>query len=129
MDFSGWVHLPEVLMNSPLRTHSALLPMMADTEHGCPAAANAAASRKRETPMLRKITLALAAATVVATAAIPTAASAHWRDGWRHYHRPHYGVSVRYAAPYYAYYRPCFLKKRWVRTHWGWRLQRVRVCG
>jgi hypothetical protein len=84
--------------------------------------------KNRETPMLRKTTFALAAATLVATAAIPTAASAHWRDGWRHHHRPHYGVSVRYAAPYYAYSRYCFTKKRWVRTYWGWRVQRVRVC-
>ena len=78
--------------------------------------------------MFRKSTFALAAATLVATAAIPTTASAHWRDGWRHHHRPHYGVTVRYAAPYYAYSRYCFTKKRWVRTHWGWRAQRVRVC-
>jgi hypothetical protein len=84
--------------------------------------------------MFRKITFALAAATVMATAAIPTAASAsHSRDGWRHHHRPHYGVTVRYAPRYYtprhyAYYPRCFTKKRWVRTHWGWRVNRVRVC-
>ena len=78
--------------------------------------------------MFRKITFALAAATVMATAAIPTAASAHWRDGWRHHHRPHYGVTVRYAPRHYAYYPRCFTKKRVVRTHWGWRVNRVRVC-
>jgi hypothetical protein len=85
--------------------------------------------------MFRKITLALAAAAIVGTAAIPTTASAsHWRDGWRHHHRHHHGVSVRYSTPYYAhasrpYYRSyCFTKNRWVHTHWGWRMQRVRVC-
>ncbi|HET7680985.1 MAG TPA: hypothetical protein VFK79_12750 [Xanthobacteraceae bacterium] len=79
--------------------------------------------------MFRKITFALAAATVMATAAIPTAASAsHWRDGWRHHHRPHYGVTVRYVPRHYAYYPHCFTKKRWVRTYWGWRVHRVRVC-
>jgi hypothetical protein len=88
--------------------------------------------------MLRKIAMALAAAAIMATAAIPTAASAsEWRDGWRHHHRHHHGGSVRYSAPYYGYAaRPyygyasayCFTKNRWVHTHWGWRLQRVRIC-
>ena len=82
--------------------------------------------------MFRKITFALAAAAIVATAAIPTTASAsHWRDGWRHHHRHHHGANVRYSTPYYAYPRRtiyCFTKKRWVRSHWGWRVQRVRVC-
>ncbi len=83
--------------------------------------------------MFRNITLALAAATVVATAAIPTAASAHWRDGWRHHHRS--GVTVRLSTPYYAYaprsyaYAPrCYTTKRWTHTRWGWRLQHVRHC-
>jgi len=73
--------------------------------------------------MLRKITLALAAATVVATAAIPTTASAYW-NGWRHHHRHHH-----YGA-YYAYgYSPhCYTTKRFVRTHWGWRPVFVRRC-
>jgi hypothetical protein len=72
--------------------------------------------------MLRKITLALAAATVVATAAIPTTASAHW-SGWRHHHRHHHGA-------YYAYgfARHCYTTKRFVRTHWGWRPVFVRRC-
>ena len=81
--------------------------------------------------MFRKITLALAAATVVATAAIPTAASAHW-TGWRHHHRHHHVVRVStpyYAyAPDYAYARRCYTTKRFVRTHWGWRPVFVRHC-
>ena len=76
--------------------------------------------------MFRKITFALAAATIVATAAIPTAASAHWRDGWRHHHRS--GVTVRLAMPYYAYAPRCYTTKRWKHTRWGWRLHRVRHC-
>jgi hypothetical protein len=77
--------------------------------------------------MFRKITFALAAATVVATAAIPTAASAYWRDGWRHHHHRS-GVVVRYSAPYYAYAPRCYTTKRWVHTHWGWRPQHIRHC-
>jgi hypothetical protein len=73
--------------------------------------------------MLRKITLALAAATVVATAAIPTTASAQW-TGWRHHHRHHH-----YGAYYsYGFARHCYTTKRFVRTHWGWRPVFVRRC-
>jgi len=81
--------------------------------------------------MFRKLTLALAAATVVATAAIPTAASAHW-TGWRHHHR--HGTVVRVSTPYYGYarhyaYAPrCYTTKRFVRTHWGWRKVIARHC-
>ena len=88
--------------------------------------------------MFRKITLALAAATVVATAAIPTAASAYW-DGYRYHNRP--GFSVYVGSPYayrpyygyrphyaYAYGSRCYITKRWVHTHWGWRPIRVRHC-
>jgi hypothetical protein len=79
--------------------------------------------------MFRKTTLALAAAATLAIAAIPTAASAsHWRDGWRHHQRPHYGVTVRYAAPYYAYAHRCYIKKRYVSTRWGWKVKRIRIC-
>jgi hypothetical protein len=78
--------------------------------------------------MFRKITFALAAATVVATAAIPSAASAYSRDGWRHHHRHHSGVTVRVGGPYYAYAPRCYTTKRWVRTHWGWRPHWVRHC-
>ena len=80
--------------------------------------------------MFRKLTLAFAAAaTLAATAAIPTAASAsHWRDGWRHHHRTHYGVTVRYAAPAYAYAHRCYIKKRYVHTRWGFKVIRVRTC-
>jgi hypothetical protein len=76
--------------------------------------------------MFRKITFALASATVVATAAIPTAASAYTHDGWRH-HRHHSGVTVRVGGPY-AYAPRCFTTKRMVHTHWGWRSHRVRHC-
>jgi hypothetical protein len=76
--------------------------------------------------MFRKITLALAAATVVATAAIPTTASAHYRHGWHHRH--HSGVTVRLSAPYYAYAPRCYTTKRWVHTRWGSRMQRIRHC-
>ena len=78
--------------------------------------------------MFRKITFALAAATVVATAAIPTAASAYWRDGWRHHHHRSGVVVVGYSAPYYAYAPRCYTTKRWVHTHWGWRPQHIRHC-
>lgn len=78
--------------------------------------------------MFRKIALALAAATVVATAVVPTAASAYW-DGYR-YHRP--GVSVTigsgYGYSHYAYAHRCHFVKRWVHTHWGWRHIWVRRC-
>jgi hypothetical protein len=80
--------------------------------------------------MFSKIAMGLAAAAIVATAAIPTAASASdWHHGWRHHHRHHHGTTVR-VSPYYAYgYAPyCFTRNRWVHTHWGWQLQRVRVC-
>jgi hypothetical protein len=87
--------------------------------------------------MFRKITLALAAATVVATAAIPTAASAYW-DGYRYHNRP--GFSVYVGSPYasygqgygrgygYGYGHRCYFTRRWVHTHWGWRPIRVRHC-
>ena len=77
--------------------------------------------------MFRKITLALAAATIVGAAAIPTAASAH-STGWRHHHsKP--GFSVRVVTPHYAYApHRCFTKKRWKHTRWGWKVTRVRVC-
>jgi hypothetical protein len=87
--------------------------------------------------MFRKIALALAASAIMATAAIPTAASAsEWDHGRRHHHRYHHGTTVRVSTPYYAYAaRPyygyassCFTKNRWVHTHWGWQSQRVRVC-
>jgi hypothetical protein len=84
--------------------------------------------------MFRKTTLALAAAaTLAVTAAIPTTASAHW-TGWRHHHRSHtvvrvYSPGYAYAPrPYYAYAQSCFVKKRLVHTHWGWRVKRIRVC-
>jgi hypothetical protein len=77
--------------------------------------------------MFRKLTFALAAATVVATAAIPTAASADWRDGWRRNHHRS-GVVVRFSSPHYAYAPRCYVTKRWVHTRWGWQKQRIRHC-
>jgi len=82
--------------------------------------------------MFRKIALALAAATVVATAAVPTAASAYW-DGYR-YHRP--GVSVTYGSGYssygwhrgYRHHYRCNWVKRWVHTRYGWKRIWVRKC-
>src|SRR5215218_10221347 len=99
------VHLPKSDMNSPLRAHSVRLPRMAGIELRIVCRSQAATSiNQGEIAMFRKITLALAATAFVATAAIPTAASAsHWRDGWRHHHRHHHGASVRYYTPYYAY--------------------------
>jgi hypothetical protein len=63
--------------------------------------------------MFRNITLALAAATVVAITAIPTTASAHY-TGYRHSHgyRHHH----------------CYTVKRWVHTRWGWQRIKVRRC-
>lgn len=92
--------------------------------------------------MFRMITLALtAAATIVVAAAAPTAASAadgwrhdssrhNWRDndGWRQRHHDRSRVVVRFAAPTYAYAPRCHVSRRWVHTHWGWRLHKVRVC-
>jgi hypothetical protein len=76
----------------------------------------------QETSMLRKISLALAAATVVATAAIPTAASAHW-SGWRHSHG-HYGYGFTNYKPY-AFAPRCYTTKRWVRGYHGRLVVRV----
>lgn len=75
--------------------------------------------------MFRKITLALAAATVVATAAIPTAASAN--HYWRHRH--HHGVTIGLYAPSYAFAPRCYTTKKWVHTRWGWKVRYVRHCG
>jgi hypothetical protein len=78
--------------------------------------------------MFRKITLALAAATVVATAAIPTTASA---NHWRHHRHHHSGVTIGLYAPYpyYAYAPRCYWTKKWVHTRWGWQRVAVRRCG
>ena len=92
--------------------------------------------------MFRKTALALAAVATLATAAaaIPTEAEArhgvrnhrHHHHVWRHHHHRHAwhrpGVVVRVGAPFYAYAQYCYIKKRWVRTYYGWRLQRIRVC-
>jgi hypothetical protein len=68
----------------------------------------------------------------------------HWNRNhrWnRHWHgssvrvgfyAPYYGWGYGLGyAPYYASYgygSYCVVKKRWVQTRWGARLQRVRVC-
>jgi hypothetical protein len=98
--------------------------------------------------MFRMTTLALAAAaTLAATALVPTTASAShpdgWRDrdshhgwrgrdshhGWRHNrHHNRSGFSVRFVTPHYAFAPRCYTTRRWVDTHWGWRLRTVRVC-
>ena len=75
--------------------------------------------------MFRKITLALAAATVVGVAAIPTSASAHY-NSWRHYHRS--GVVVRIGAPVVVHHRHCYNTHRWVRTRGGWQKIKIRRC-
>jgi hypothetical protein len=108
--------------------------------------------------MFRKTALALAAVATLAagSAAIPNQAEARDGDGVRHHqrhnvvrhvnrpkvvrhvhrttvvrhvHRHHaWRPAVRVRTPYYAYASYCFTKKRWVRTYYGWRLQRIRVC-
>jgi hypothetical protein len=107
--------------------------------------------------MFRMTAFALAAAaTLAATAAAPTMASAadgwrgdrnrahsssrhhswqgshhnwqgsRWHNNWRNHNRSSF--SIGFYAPYYAYAPRCYLSRRWVDTRWGWRLQRVRVC-
>lgn len=75
--------------------------------------------------MFRKITLALAAATVVATAAIPTSASAHH---WRHRH--HHGVRIGIVAPLPILVSGprCHVHKKFVHTKWGLKKRYVRHC-
>jgi hypothetical protein len=73
-----------------------------------------------ETPMLRKLTLTLAAAATLGAAALaPNAASAahwgHWH-GW-------YGFGP-YRGPLYS---SCVVRQ-WVRTPWGPRLRWVNIC-
>jgi hypothetical protein len=79
--------------------------------------------------MLRKITIALAAALTLGAAAMPTEASASWRGHHRHHHY-HHGwrapaVGFYYGAPVYP---TCYRTVR-VMTPWGPSLRRVWVCG
>ena len=68
--------------------------------------------------MFRKALLTAAALATLGTAAIaPTTASAH-------YYKPWYG----YKAKYYGHHHYGCFKKKWVWTHYGWRLIRINVC-
>jgi hypothetical protein len=80
--------------------------------------------------MLRKLTIALAAAATIAVAAIPTAASARWHGGWHGgWGGPGWGYGYYpYAYGPGPYYGGCYRTVR-VRTPYGWRLRRVWVCG
>jgi len=72
-------------------------------------------------PMLRKLTLTLAAAAALGAAALaPDAASA---APWRHWHGGWYGFGP-YTGPVYS---SCVVRQ-WVRTPWGPRLRWVNVC-
>ena len=79
--------------------------------------------------MLRKAMFALVAIGTVASAALPTAASAYWRGGWHGGWRgPGWGY---YGAPYVygpGPYAGCYRDAR-VWTPYGWRWRRVWVCG
>src|SRR5882757_7229403 len=89
------------------------------------------AHRKRNTTMLRKLTLALvAAASLSAMALAPTAASAKpwgWGGGWGGYH--HYwghGFGIGYMGGGYGD-DGCYQVRR-VPTPFGYRLRTVNVC-
>jgi hypothetical protein len=77
--------------------------------------------------MLRKLTLAFAAAAALGTAAMaPTTASAWggWHGGWHH----GWGGPVIVGAPVvYGAYDGC-MHRRWVPTPWGPRVRWVNVC-
>jgi hypothetical protein len=81
--------------------------------------------------MIRKLTIALGAATVVAAAAVsPTAASA--AGGWHGHHHGHHGwhgggFRVGFYAPAYAA-ADCYVVRRVVYTPYGKRYRRVTVC-
>jgi hypothetical protein len=80
--------------------------------------------------MFRKLTIALGAAAVVATAALaPTAASAaphghHWgHHGWHGG-----GFNVGFYGPAYAAAPDCYVVRRVINTPYGPRVRRVTVC-
>lgn len=82
--------------------------------------------------MFRKSLLALSALTVIGAAAlVPTAASAGWKGGWKHFGGYYGGWGYGYSDPYYAssggYYGGCWVKK-WIDTPFGPRLKRIYVC-
>ena len=87
-----------------------------------------------EKTMFRKIALGLlAAASIGATALLPTAASAHpmgwgWGGGW---HPGYYGPTVVLSTPVVSapvITDPC-LQRMPVQTHHGIRYRTVRTCG
>lgn len=74
----------------------------------------------------RKLTIALGAATVVATAALsPTSASAH---GWHGHHGWHGGYGFGIYAPTYVAGPDCYVVQRVVYTPYGKRFRNVTVC-
>lgn len=80
--------------------------------------------------MIRKLTIALGAAAVVAAAALaPTAASAaphghHWgHHGWHGG-----GFNVGFYGPAYAAAPDCYVVRRVINTPYGPRVRRVTVC-
>ena len=81
--------------------------------------------------MIRKLTVALGAAAVVAAAALaPTAASA---GGWHGHHWGHHGwhgggIGIGFYAPAYAAAPDCYVVRRVVDTPYGKRVRRVTVC-
>src|SRR6185437_11020666 len=78
----------------------------------------------QERPMIRKLTIALAATVALGAAALaPTAASAfphHYHHGW------HHGWHVGFYGPDYG--PDCYIVRRVVQTPWGPRARRVTVC-
>ena len=80
--------------------------------------------------MLRKLTLALvAAASLGATALVPSAASAKpWGGGWGwggfHHHHHHFG-GIGFGVDYVD--DGCYVTQR-VLTQYGYRLRTVNVC-
>ncbi len=81
--------------------------------------------------MIRKLTVALGAAAVVAAAALaPTTASA---GGWHGHHWGHHGwhgggFRVGFYGPAYAAAPDCYVVRRVVETPYGKRVRRVTVC-
>ncbi|HKD24727.1 MAG TPA: sulfur globule protein precursor [Xanthobacteraceae bacterium] len=71
--------------------------------------------------MLRKLSLAVIAATALGAAALaPTSASAWWHGGWHGWHGGWWGGPHFYYGAYP--YHGC---RRWVETPWGPRLRWV----
>jgi hypothetical protein len=77
---------------------------------------------ERSDPMIRKLTVALAAIAVVGTSALaPSAANATWRGyGW--YGHPYYSYPGYAYAPGYFVYKPHYVYPRYFHRwkHAGW---------